>query len=40
MCPQVFTTPFSLRFPRCQKIRDDKPWYDCLDLDSEFLDPS
>ncbi|GAQ80116.1 ATP-dependent DNA ligase [Klebsormidium nitens] len=31
---EVFATPFSLRFPRCQKIRYDKPWYDCLDLDS------
>ncbi|KAG0587124.1 hypothetical protein KC19_2G142100 [Ceratodon purpureus] len=29
---ETFATPYSLRFPRIQKIRHDKPWYDCLDV--------
>lgn len=29
---EVFATPYSLRFPRIQRIRYDKPWYDCLDV--------
>jgi hypothetical protein len=34
---QTFATPYSLRFPRIQKIRYDKPWYDCLDVQSKLL---
>eukprot|EP00850_Spirogloea_muscicola_P001679 SM000006S19444 [mRNA] locus=s6:741041:749189:- [translate_table: standard] len=33
---EVFATPYSLRFPRVQKIRYDKPWYDCLDKDALY----
>jgi DNA ligase-4 len=29
---QVFAAPYSLRFPRVQRVRYDKPWYDCLDI--------
>jgi len=25
-----YKTGFTLRFPRVEKIRDDKPWYDCM----------
>jgi DNA ligase-4 len=28
----VFAAPYSLRFPRVQRVRYDKPWYDCLDV--------
>ncbi|KAH7387035.1 hypothetical protein KP509_16G001500 [Ceratopteris richardii] len=31
---EVFAAPYSLRFPRTNRIRYDKPWYDCLDVDS------
>ena len=27
-----FRTGFTLRFPRVEKFRDDKEWYDCLTL--------
>ncbi|KAG0463169.1 hypothetical protein HPP92_021645 [Vanilla planifolia] len=30
----VFAAPYSLRFPRIQSVRYDKPWYDCLDVQS------
>ena len=25
-----YKTGYTLRFPRVVKIRDDKPWYDCM----------
>ncbi|ONK74982.1 uncharacterized protein A4U43_C03F12090 [Asparagus officinalis] len=28
----VFVAPYSLRFPRIQCVRYDKPWHECLDL--------
>nr|XP_043622118.1 DNA ligase 4 isoform X2 [Erigeron canadensis] len=31
---EVFAAPYSLRFPRIDKVRDDKPWHECLDVDS------
>lgn len=31
---EVFATPYSLRFPRVHRVRYDKPWYDCLDVQS------
>lgn len=31
---EVFATPYSLRFPRAHRVRYDKPWYDCLDVES------
>lgn len=31
---EVFATPYSLRFPRTHRVRYDKPWYDCLDVES------
>lgn len=31
---EVFAAPYSLRFPRTSRVRYDKPWYDCLDVDS------
>ncbi|KAM7273454.1 hypothetical protein ACFE04_028118 [Oxalis oulophora] len=33
----VFSAPYSLRFPRIDKVRYDKPWHECLDLQS-FID--
>ncbi|XP_020251503.1 DNA ligase 4, partial [Asparagus officinalis] len=33
----VFAAPYSLRFPRIQRVRYDKPWHECLDLQS-FMD--
>ena len=27
-----FKTGFTLRFPRVEKFRDDKEWYDCMTL--------
>ncbi|XP_055914107.1 DNA ligase 4 isoform X2 [Eupeodes corollae] len=27
-----FATPYSLRFPRIQEIRRDKPWFECMTL--------
>lgn len=29
---QVFAAPYSLRFPRIDRIRYDKPWHECLDV--------
>ena len=29
---QVFAAPYSLRFPRIDKVRYDKPWHECLDV--------
>lgn len=29
---EVFAAPYSLRFPRIDRIRFDKPWYECLDV--------
>ncbi|CAN6452740.1 unnamed protein product [Victoria cruziana] len=34
---EVFASPYSLRFPRIQRVRYDKPWYECLDVQS-FVD--
>ncbi|KAJ6808321.1 DNA ligase 4 [Iris pallida] len=29
---EVFAAPYSLRFPRIQRVRYDKPWHECLDV--------
>uniref|UniRef100_A0A0E0DI11 DNA ligase n=1 Tax=Oryza meridionalis TaxID=40149 RepID=A0A0E0DI11_9ORYZ len=29
---EVFAAPYSLRFPRIQRLRYDKPWHECLDV--------
>ncbi|XP_023637190.1 DNA ligase 4 isoform X2 [Capsella rubella] len=29
---EVFVAPYSLRFPRIDKVRYDKPWHECLDV--------
>ncbi|KAJ6846948.1 DNA ligase 4 [Iris pallida] len=34
---EVFAAPYSLRFPRIQRVRYDKPWHECLDVQS-FID--
>ncbi|KAJ6836646.1 DNA ligase 4 [Iris pallida] len=34
---EVFAAPYSLRFPRIQRVRYDKPWFECLDVQS-FID--
>ncbi|XP_039131950.1 DNA ligase 4 [Dioscorea cayenensis subsp. rotundata] len=34
---EVFSAPYSLRFPRIQRVRYDKPWHECLDVQS-FVD--
>ncbi|KAA8535821.1 hypothetical protein F0562_030859 [Nyssa sinensis] len=31
---EVFAAPYSLRFPRIDRVRDDKPWHECLDVQS------
>lgn len=31
---EVFSSPYSLRFPRIDRVRYDKPWHDCLDVQS------
>ncbi|XP_023546648.1 DNA ligase 4 isoform X1 [Cucurbita pepo subsp. pepo] len=31
---EVFAAPYSLRFPRIQRVRYDKPWHECLDVQS------
>ncbi|KAL8152343.1 hypothetical protein V2J09_010103 [Rumex salicifolius] len=31
---EVFAAPYSLRFPRIDRIRYDKPWHECLDIQS------
>lgn len=33
----MFAAPYNLRFPRVQRVRYDKPWYDCLDVQSKTL---
>ncbi|XP_058068176.1 DNA ligase 4 [Magnolia sinica] len=33
----VFAAPYSLRFPRIDRVRYDKPWHECLDVQS-FVD--
>ncbi|KAJ1378207.1 Nucleic acid-binding, OB-fold [Sesbania bispinosa] len=30
----VFSAPYSLRFPRIDRVRYDKAWYECLDVQS------
>ncbi|GLJ26170.1 hypothetical protein SUGI_0501990 [Cryptomeria japonica] len=34
---EVFASPYSLRFPRIRRVRYDKPWNECLDVQT-FLD--
>uniref|UniRef100_A0A0D9ZQC0 DNA ligase IV n=1 Tax=Oryza glumipatula TaxID=40148 RepID=A0A0D9ZQC0_9ORYZ len=34
---EVFAAPYSLRFPRIQRLRYDKPWHECLDVQA-FVD--
>ncbi|KAF0894154.1 hypothetical protein E2562_034886 [Oryza meyeriana var. granulata] len=34
---EVFAAPYSLRFPRIQRVRYDKPWHECLDVQA-FVD--
>lgn len=31
---EVFAAPYSLRFPRIDRVRYDKPWRECLDVES------
>ncbi|XLR61418.1 hypothetical protein HN51_004695 [Arachis hypogaea] len=31
---EVFAAPYSLRFPRIDRVRYDKAWYECLDVQS------
>ncbi|KAL2580867.1 hypothetical protein AAZV13_15G151400 [Glycine max] len=31
---EVFSAPYSLRFPRIDRVRYDKAWYECLDVQS------
>ncbi|XP_004487997.1 DNA ligase 4 [Cicer arietinum] len=31
---EVFAAPYCLRFPRIDRVRYDKPWYECLDVQS------
>ncbi|GMH13608.1 hypothetical protein Nepgr_015449 [Nepenthes gracilis] len=31
---EVFSAPYSLRFPRIDRVRYDKPWHNCLDVQS------
>ncbi|XP_057549954.1 DNA ligase 4 [Amaranthus tricolor] len=31
---EVFAAPYSLRFPRIDRLRYDKPWHECLDVQS------
>ncbi|XP_020593800.1 DNA ligase 4 [Phalaenopsis equestris] len=31
---EVFAAPYSLRFPRIQRVRYDKQWHECLDVES------
>ena len=33
MCDERFKCGCTLRFPRVEKVRDDKEWYDCTNLD-------
>ncbi|XP_073003706.1 putative DNA ligase 4 [Typha latifolia] len=34
---EVFAAPYSLRFPRIHRVRYDKPWYECLNVQA-FVD--
>lgn len=34
---EVFAAPYSLRFPRIDRVKFDKPWYECLDVQT-FVD--
>ncbi|CAL5025567.1 unnamed protein product [Urochloa decumbens] len=34
---EVFAAPYCLRFPRIQRLRYDKPWHECLDVQA-FVD--
>ncbi|KNA22605.1 hypothetical protein SOVF_030970 [Spinacia oleracea] len=34
---EVFAAPYCLRFPRIDRVRYDKPWHDCFDVQS-FLE--
>ncbi|KAK4775383.1 hypothetical protein SAY86_010318 [Trapa natans] len=34
---EVFAAPYSLRFPRIDRVKWDKPWHECLDVQS-FMD--
>ncbi|WMV37125.1 hypothetical protein MTR67_030510 [Solanum verrucosum] len=36
---EVFAAPYSLRFPRIDKVRYDKPWHECLDVQYLFVIP-
>ncbi|KAL8096103.1 hypothetical protein AgCh_037168 [Apium graveolens] len=31
---EVFSAPYGLRFPRIDRVRYDKPWHECLDVQS------
>ncbi|XP_022755489.1 DNA ligase 4 isoform X3 [Durio zibethinus] len=31
---EVFAAPYGLRFPRIDRVRYDKPWHECLDVQS------
>ncbi|KAL3644155.1 hypothetical protein CASFOL_012087 [Castilleja foliolosa] len=31
---EAFAAPYSLRFPRIDRVRYDKPWHECLDVQS------
>ncbi|CAK7345720.1 unnamed protein product [Dovyalis caffra] len=31
---EVFAAPYNLRFPRIDRVRYDKPWHECLDVQS------
>lgn len=34
---KVFAAPYSLRFPRIHRVRYDKPWHECLDVQGKFF---
>ncbi|KAF5194901.1 Dna ligase, partial [Thalictrum thalictroides] len=34
---EAFAAPYSLRFPRIDRVRYDKPWHECLDVQA-FMD--
>lgn len=33
---KVFAAPYSLRFPRIDRVRYDKPWHECLDVECKI----